>query len=334
MLRVAMTKNRIYTDVLVSLAVVVVGTIGLVAMDAFELFYEFSRTHEEYNLDEIAMAMPLLVTVLFVFALIRTNDIFKENIKRRKAEAIANDMRQMKEEFMAAMSHDMRTPLNGIMMIFELLQDEELEPSARELVKVAQGSGRSMQAMINDILEFTRLGHNDIAGSHAVFSPETVFESVHKALVPTAMDKGIEFPAPETASLPKYVYGIEGALRQIISNLADNAVKFTQEGSVVIVASFQQEKENSGRLFVEVRDTGPGIDQEDVERIFEPFTQLDSRLNRKHGGIGLGLSMVKRLVTLWKGEIRVDSEPGHGTAFHVSLPIIIQMAGQDPLQIR
>lgn len=222
-----------------------------------------------------------------------------------------------KTTLFATLTHELRTPLNGIIGMTTLLDAAELEPSARNYVGAIRQSGELLLDLITEILDYSKLEAGHIALEDAPFDPESTLQDVAELLSPKARKKGIELALSLRSGVPTRVTGDDGRLRQILFNLAGNAVKFTQAGGVTLELAARP----GGRLRFSIRDTGPGIAPDKQSLIFEEFAQADASIARRHGGTGLGLAIVKRLAQAMGGEVGVVSKPGHGASFWVELPL-------------
>jgi PAS domain S-box-containing protein len=226
-----------------------------------------------------------------------------------------------KSEFLANMSHEVRTPLNGIIGMLQLLSHTYLDTEQKEFVFTAIRSSKRLTQLLTDILEISRIE----AGKLDVVAKEFHFvdlrDSVRDLFVIPARAKGLELSFEIDEAIPSHVVGDEGRLRQILFNLVGNATKFTPQGTVQVMA---RRLDLDGQMHVEftVQDTGVGIPRERQDDIFNAFTQVDGSAVRQHGGVGLGLAIVRRLVDMMKGTITVQSEPGQGTTMTVRVPLL------------
>jgi signal transduction histidine kinase/DNA-binding response OmpR family regulator len=221
-----------------------------------------------------------------------------------------------KTTLFATLTHELRTPLNGILGMAGLLDLGKLEPNARTCVAAIRQSGEHLLDLITEILDYARLEAGRVELETAPFDPEATMQDVAELLSPKAHDKGLEIAVAVRGATPARVAGDEGRLRQILFNLAGNAVKFTEAGGVVLELAARP----GGRLRFNVRDTGPGVGSDKQAQIFEEFTQADAGVARRHGGAGLGLAIVKKLALAMGGDVGVVSRPGYGASFWVELP--------------
>lgn len=237
----------------------------------------------------------------------------------------AEEAMRGKTTLFATLTHELRTPLNGILGMAGLLELAKLEPNAREYVGFIKQSGEHLLELITEILDYSRIEAGHVALENAAFDPEAVMQDVAELLSPKAQSKGLEVTTAVRADSPRTVIGDDGRLRQILFNLAGNAVKFTETGGVTI----DMAPRAGGRLRFSVRDTGPGVPPEKQALIFEEFAQADAGVARRHGGAGLGLAIVRKLARAMGGEVGLVSRPGFGAAFWVELPFEV-VEGEAP----
>ncbi|MCC6409493.1 MAG: response regulator [Planctomycetes bacterium] len=230
-----------------------------------------------------------------------------------EAKAAAERASDAKGRFVATISHELRTPMNGILGTAELLLQETLSPDQAELVQVIHRSSRGLLSLINDVLDFTKAESNRIEIERIRFDLHKVLHAVIDLEANAAHAKAVNVRLDVDADVPRLVVGDPVRLRQVLLNLLDNAIKFTARGEVALAV--RRAPAHSERLEFRVRDTGIGIPPHALASIFEPFTQADSSTTRRFGGTGLGLAICKRLVELMGGEIEVESVPDHGSTF-------------------
>lgn len=226
-----------------------------------------------------------------------------------------------KELFLANVSHEVRTPLNGVMGLVAILESTSLAPRQRELLHVLKDESKALLAMINDLLDFSKMDAGKLRYEEAPFDFHELWSSVRESFAPRAAAEGLSFSMNLDRSVPEFFAGDSLRIRQLLSNLIGNAVKFTSKGSVEVTAGGHPAEDGMFRLEVSVRDTGIGISQKDREKLFEPFVQGDVSLTRKFGGTGLGLAISKRITEDMGGKIAFESEEGRGTIFRFFLPL-------------
>lgn len=244
--------------------------------------------------------------------------------------AAALETARAKTLLFATLTHELRTPLNGILGMAGLIERDTMDPGARSYLAAIRKSGEHLLDLVTEILDFSRLESGHVLLEEAPFDPEEVAQSVAELLSPRAREKGLEICVTVGAGTPARLIGDAGRLRQILFNLAGNAVKFTQEGGVVIEIGPVE-----GRIRFTVRDTGPGIPADKQAEIFEAFGQADASHTRLYGGAGLGLAIVRKLAGAMGGAAAVRSRPGAGSAFWVDLPFAKAAppsSGAPPLQ--
>ncbi len=253
----------------------------------------------------------------------RYKNHLEDEVQQRTAELMlardaAETANRAKSVFLANMSHELRTPLNAILGFSRLLSDDsQLDSGQHENLNIINRSGEHLLQLINDVLEMAKIEAGHLQLSHSPFDLGNLVRDVVELMQVRCREKGLELKLDQSSKFPRFIRGDEGRLRQILLNLLSNAAKFTEHGGVTV--RLRVLNSNHTHLLIEVEDSGPGINSNELDRIFKPFVQLSEDASRQ--GTGLGLAITRQFVELMGGRIEVESEPGKGTLFRIDLPL-------------
>ena len=245
----------------------------------------------------------------------RTAELVEAHDRAQDAKEKAEEATAMKSMFLANMSHEIRTPMNAVIGMAYLALKTPLSEKQRDYVTKIHNAGTSLLGVINDILDFSKIEAGRLDIEAVEFRLDDVIASVTAITAQKAQDKGLEFLVDVADSVPQTLVGDPLRLGQVIANLINNAIKFTEQGEVYLTVELLEQVGDRATLGFSVMDTGIGMTPEQAARLFQPFSQADASTTRKHGGTGLGLTICRRLVELMGGEIWLESEPGQGSTF-------------------
>jgi signal transduction histidine kinase len=298
------------------------------------------RTQETVNRYNSRDRLIILSTLSLIILVIILSFISYILIKKRSAEYVkAEQANRIKTEFLANMSHEIRTPMNAVLGYAELLASTRVDEKQKGYIESIKSSGRELLALINDILDLSKIEAGRIELEFANVNTQTFFSEFEKIFALKISEKGLKFVLDISKLTPNGLYIDEMRLRQIVLNLTGNAIKFTDSGFVQMKVFTQNPKQSVSNdiitneyidLVIEVKDTGIGISEDYREEIFDPFTQ-EGR-NKKYKGTGLGLSITRKLVSLMNGTISYESEVGKGTTFRVTIPNVAVARGSEKIQ--
>lgn len=264
------------------------------------------------EIKKVTAALYDIANVLSEIAFTK-HELYLKNLELEKAS-------HMKSDFLANMSHEIRTPMNAVIGMAEMALREDISPSAKNYISQIKSSGQALLTIINDILDFSKIESGKMDINETDYEPMSLINDVVNIIMTRIGNKKLELTLDVNPDLPHELHGDNIRVKQIIVNLANNAVKFTDSGNVHLKIDFKQTKEDQIILKAEIADTGAGIKKQDMAKLFQSFQQVDSKRNRNIEGTGLGLAICKQLLSLMDGEIQVNSVYGEGSTFSFSLP--------------
>ena len=277
-----------------------------------------AQTYRGMAIFTVAAVFLLIIILILFFRNLQKNRIYQQVLKQAKAEA--ESLAKAKEMFVATVSHEMRTPINAIYgLTGQMLQKAGSFEVTNDL-KVVHRSAEHLIALVNDTLDFSKIESQKLKIEQVDFLPDEILNEIHILHKDSAQKKGIDLIFNNKTDKNLVLRGDPIRLKQVLINLITNAIKFTNKGQVTLTISGEEISGRTYKLHIEVLDTGVGIDEEDLKLIFDEFVQLVTNLTQKQRGAGLGLSIVKKLVLLQDGEIKVESTPGKGTRFILMIP--------------
>lgn len=308
-------------------------------LNSFWYLYIVPKKNRAYDIlawEVLILFIVLLVAFTIAYKLLKqTYDIKTANmelhmqIKEKEkieleliaAKKNADTANNAKSLFLANMSHEIKTPLNGIMGFISLLNKTALDKEQKELVKQAEISGRSLKSLISDILDISKIEADKIELNTEPSDIRNLIDEVVTIFLPLVKEKNIRLSVDISKDTPKVLDLDTGRLKQILINLIGNAVKFTEQGEVSLSVRTQETRENNHRLLFSIKDSGIGIAENDFEKLFKSFSQVDSSTSKKYGGTGLGLAISKKLIELMGGVITFKSTKGYGSTFEFFIPV-------------
>lgn len=296
----------------------------LMSVDALEWFYNYSRSHEEYELDEIILSIPVVLVLISIFSfrrlqeLRRTTRSLKEaQVKNAAAQEKIEVLSRVRERFIAIACHELKSPIITILNSLKLIEISDSSDEMASYAALAREAAEGLNIYASDILEVTRLLAGDESAPAVPFDPCSLMEESVSMFRTKAEQKGIGFSLECDDDLPNTMVGHPNVVRHIVQNLTDNAVKYTESGRVRVQCGLYG---SDDKLMVRIVDTGPGIPDDMRQSVFEPYLQVQTQQHVRHG-VGLGLSIVKQLIDTVQGSIVINDNDDEGITFSVVVPV-------------
>jgi signal transduction histidine kinase/CheY-like chemotaxis protein len=335
MVRIGFNKEEVILRSIINKALTMVDTRSITNLwlrKTYDYRTKMAEAQRPWLIGVSALLLCLLTLILVVFriklsqgkkleALVqkRTDELNASRNKLEEALEAAKSADKSKSVFLANMSHEIRTPMNSIMGFSELALDGEVNPKTRDYLEKIRTNSEWLLQIINDILDISKIESGKMELENIPFDLHELFTSCRTVIMPKAVEKGILLHFYAEPSIGKRPLGDPTRLRQIFVNLLSNSVKFTQTGMVKLLADIRDVSNNTTTIFFEIKDSGIGMTKEQIDKIFEPFTQGDTGTTRQYGGTGLGLAITKSIVEMMGGKLQVESTPGIGTKFSFTL---------------
>ena len=318
-----MVEMSIYAGIFIG------GTAIVFFFDAFEKIHQLVATNESFELDELFLAIPLLLICLIIYSYRRSQELAERNrelvIAGKKLQAAYDQIHALsesREKFMAIACHELKGPLASVATCLDLVRMAESEEEAEEMMGHARRNLDNLRLLVSDVLLFTSLSQDSSLADTETFSVRETLDSVIRIAVQPCRDKNLSLESAVDANVPERAVGIEGWVRLICLNLVGNAIKYTKEGVISLNCGFRDMPRPE--LILKVRDTGVGIPEDKLDLVFEPYEQASASGLEKREGLGLGLSVVKELVKRLDGSVSLESRVGEGSIFTVRLPVELQ----------
>lgn len=298
----------------------------LQGLDNAVLLYQQAAENSQTILSRITVGLwlAMLVCVVLIGALVLWPAILfvRSNLLRaEEGRVVAERANFAKTQFLSSMSHEIRTPMNGIIGMADLLAAEPLEPTQKRYAEIVRRSARSLLSILNDILDVSKMEADQLVLEQVPFNLSRLIGEAAEVFGSDCSEKGLDLTLELEPELDAGVLGDPTRLRQVLTNLISNALKFTKEGGVTVRAFRREVSDTSWQVRIEVEDTGIGFEPHMAEYLFEAFTQEDQTTTRRFGGTGLGLAIVRRIVTAMGGVVRADGRPGVGATFRIDIPL-------------